>query len=115
MMKYLVRVLVFCLLLAGCGNKEPQQVEFFTHEGCPYCSKALKYIQINYPQLPLKVMEISTPGNMHRFVLCAEKFKLNKKKLGTPLICMKDHYIMGWSAENRLLFDEYVKRYLPKK
>lgn len=114
-MKYLARIFAICLLLTGCGNKEAEPIEFFTHEGCPYCATALEYIQINYPKLPLKVMEISTPGNMRRFVLCAEKFKLNKKRLGTPLICMKEHYVMGWSSENRKLLDEYVKFYLPKK
>ena len=103
-----------CVLLAGCGKPQAQDIEFFTHEGCPYCAKAQQYLQINYPKLPIQILEIEKPENMQKFVRCAEKFKLNKQKLGTPLICMHNHYIMGWSAENMKQFNEYIKPYLKK-
>ena len=106
---------MICLLLVGCGSQNAQTIEFYTHDGCPYCAKALKYIQINYPKLPIKVYEIDKPMNLRLFVECADKFKLDKKKLGTPLICMKEHYLMGWSSENQKLFNEYVKAYLPRE
>ena len=114
-MRYFAHLCFVCFLLMGCRAQESQSIEFYTHEGCPYCSKALKYIQINYPKLPMKVYEIGTPGNMRKFVECADKFKLDKKKLGTPLICFEKHYIMGWSQENQTLFNDYVKPYLPQK
>lgn len=105
---------MFCLILSGCDYSS-QEIQFFTHEGCPYCAKALKYIQINYPKLPVKVMEISTPGNMRKFVECANKFHLDKQNLGTPLICINNHYIMGWSSENQKKFNDYIQPYLKKK
>ncbi|MBR1605941.1 MAG: hypothetical protein IJ660_07560 [Alphaproteobacteria bacterium] len=114
-MRYLVRLCLVCLFLVGCSGKDSEAIQFYTHEGCPYCEKALKYIQINYPKLPLQVYEIGQPANMVKFVECADKFKLDRKQLGTPLICMGENYIMGWSQENQKLFNEYVKSYLPKK
>lgn len=111
-MKYFARILVACLLLAGCGDKEPQQVEFFTHDGCPYCEKALKYIRINYPKLPMEILEISRPNNMQKFIKRAMKYRLNTQKLGTPLICLGDNYIMGWSPAEQKKFNEYVKPFV---
>ena len=114
-MRYLISVLVSVFLLAGCGQKEAQSVTFFTHEGCPYCEKALQYIHLNYPKLPMRVLEVTQPENMVNLMRCVQRFKLDSKKIGTPLICMDKHYIMGWSEEEQNLFNEYVKSYLPKK
>ena len=113
-MKSLVNLMMVCLLVVGCSKPQAQEIEFFTHDGCPYCAKAMQYIKINYPKLPLQVLEIEKEQNMKKFVRCAEKFKLNKQQLGTPLICMHKHYIMGWSPENIKLFNEYIKPYLKK-
>lgn len=114
-MKHLISVLVCLVFLSGCVQKTMQPITFFTHEGCPYCEKALQYIHLNYPKLPMQVLEIGNEQNMIKFVQCAQKFKLDLKKLGTPLICMGKHYVMGWSEEERNLFNQYVKSYLPKK
>ena len=114
-MKYFVSILFVVFFLTSCGQKETQSITFFTHEGCPYCEKALQYIHLNYPKLPMQVLEISQPENMVKFVQCAQKFKLDLKKLGTPLVCMDKHYVMGWSEEEQNLFNEYIKSYLPKK
>lgn len=112
LMRQFASFLVILLLLAGCGKRDPCSIEFFTHEGCPYCAKALKYIHINYPGLPIQVLEIGAEENMKKFVKCAVRFKLDIKKLGTPLICMDKHYIMGWSSESREQFNRYIKPYL---
>ena len=113
-MRYLLCVLVASLFLTSCGSKDPHNIQFFTHEGCPYCEKALKYIQINYPKLPIQVLEIGSEENMVKFAQCAQRFRLDRNNLGTPLICFDNHYIMGWSPENQKLFNEYIKPYLKK-
>ena len=107
-------LLAALFLLSACGPQTSDEIEFFTHNGCPYCEKALKFIQINYPKLPIKVMEISSPQNMKKFVRCAKKFQLNTQQLGTPLICMKKHYLMGWNQENQDKFNTYVKEIIKK-
>lgn len=113
-MRILFKLMVVCLFVFGC-NQESNQIQFFTHEGCPYCEKAMQYIKINYPKLPMQVLEVDKGDNLKLFVKCANKFKLNKNELGTPLICMGDNYIMGWSMENQKLFNEYVKPFILNK
>lgn len=113
-MRVLFKLVVVCLFVFGC-NQESSQIQFFTHEGCPYCEKAMQYIKINYPKLSMQVLEVDKGDNLKLFVRCASKFKLNKDKLGTPLICMGDNYIMGWSKENQKLFNEYVKPFIEKQ
>jgi len=105
-------IVAFVCLLSACGNNTEGQILFFTHEGCPYCDKALQYINANYKQLPMQVLEVGKPENMKKFVACANKFKLDKQKLGTPLICMDDNYILGWSDMNAAKFRKYVKPYI---
>ena len=39
------------------------------------------------------------------------RFNLPKDNLGTPLICMGDHYIMGWADTDRVKFDSYVQKF----
>ena len=111
-MKKLAVLLLWGLMLTGCGQKSETQVEFFTHNGCPYCEKALQYISANYPQLPMQVFEIGNDDNMKKFVACARRFKLTGTQLGTPLICMGQHYLLGWSPENEKLFNEYAKPFM---
>lgn len=109
-------MLLLGLFLSGCGQKPETQIEFFMHDGCPYCEKALQYISANYPQLPMQVMEIGNGDekgdNLKKFITCARRFKLTGNRLGTPLICMGQHYLLGWSPENEKLFNEYAKPFM---
>ena len=105
-------IVAVCSLLSACGDKDSDKILFFTHDGCPYCVQAMEYININYKQLPIQVLEVNKPENMRKFIACADKFKLDKRKLGTPLICMKDNYILGWSAMDAAKFRKFVKPYL---
>lgn len=111
-MRFLAVIVAVSTLLSACSAKNSEQILFFTHEGCPYCEKAMAYINSNYKQLPIQVLEVSKPENMRKFVACANKFKLDKRKLGTPLICMKDNYILGWSDMDAAKFRKFVKPYL---
>lgn len=111
-MKKLTALLFVFLALVGCGQKQEAQIEFFTHDGCPYCEKALQFISANYPALPMQVLEVGKDENMKKFAACARRFKLTGSQLGTPLICMGDHYLLGWTPENETLFKEYVKPFV---
>ena len=112
-MRFFTGLLICLSLLSGC-ERQHSPIQVFTHEGCPYCEKAMQYIKINYPKLSVQVLEIGNQDNMKLFVQCADRFHLDRNQLGTPLICMGGHYIMGWSQDNQKLFNEYVKTYLPK-
>ena len=110
-MRFLAIVIAVCTLLSACGDKNGEQILFFTHDGCQYCEKALQYIKTNYNNLPMQILEVSKAQNMKRFIACTEKFKLDKRKLGTPLICMKNDYILGWSDMGAAKFRKLVKAY----
>ena len=67
------------------------EIYFFYSNSCPHCHEALEYINGKYPDLK-----------------CAQKFKLGKR-IGTPLFCMGDNYLMGWAPEYEAKFDSYVR------
>jgi len=115
-------VLVFGLLLAGCMEERTQAasplqeisnayIYFFYQNTCPHCHHASAYISQKYPNLKMYSLDVRDPNNFNLFLKCAQKFKLPQNSLGTPLICMGDHYIMGWSDIDAKKFDAYVQRF----
>ena len=88
------------------GELQNDKIYFFSYDGCPYCQTADEYIRKNWTGLNIEKIDIYKPGGMYLFKQCAEKFKLGRN-VGTPLFCMGDNYLMGWSDENREKFDKY--------
>ena len=113
-MRCWLTVFVACFLFVACGNSDDNQILFFTHNGCPYCDKALNFVSANYKDVPMQVLEVENPANMRKFISCADKFKLDKSRLGTPLICMGDNYILGWTKVSERKFRQYVKPFMKK-
>ncbi len=116
MKKILSLLVLIPLFLGACGTKEDalldtNKVYFFYSNTCPHCHHALNYINQKYPNLQLSMVNVGNPEGYDLFVHCAEKFKLGNQ-IGTPLFCMGDKYIMGWSQEYEARFDEYIKPYL---
>ncbi len=93
---------------------DDDQIYFFTQNMCPHCNHAATFIANKYPDLKIKYLEIDTHENREAMIACADKFNVNKRQLGTPLICMGQHYILGWSEEEEKKFDEYVKDFIEK-
>lgn len=115
---------IFCLLLllmltAAC--KEPpaktdstladNKIYFFYYNECPYCHDALDYLTQKYPNLKVTMVNIHNPGGYELLLRCAKKFKLGNN-VGTPLFCMGDRYLMGWSPQSPRQFDRYVQPFL---
>lgn len=86
------------------------KIYFFTHNGCPYCEMAEEYIAQNMPNTAIEQVSIDKPGGMYLFRKCVQKFKLGRE-VGTPLFCMGDDYLMGWSEENQQRFVELSKKF----
>ena len=124
-MKNFLKILmcVFALTLGGCVEDETantsasqseisnNQVYFFYQTTCPHCHHAASYIAQKYPNLKMVNLDVRQPANFNLFLKCAQKFRLSQDSLGTPLICMGDHYIMGWSDADAAKFDMYVQRF----
>ena len=74
-------------------------------------TNAIDYIDRQYPNLNMAMVNIHVGNGFELFKACGEKFRLGNS-IGTPLFCMGDKYLMGWSENNARKFDEYVKPYL---
>lgn len=83
-------------------------IYFFTKDDCRYCNHAATYISLKYPTLKIEFKDIAKKENIELMINCAEKFQLGKRKLGTPLICMGQNYILGWSPQDEKKFDDYL-------
>ena len=100
-------VCVFLLFIAckcfGAINDllSPKEIYVFTQVTCHHCWDAEDYLKDKYPDLKIQKKDIADEQNRFLFFACAAKFKLDKAKLGTPLFCMGDHYIMGWGRAER--------------
>ena len=90
---------------------QDDQIYFFYYNGCPYCHYALDYMNEKYPDLKIVMVDIYKDGGFDLFKKCADKFNLGRE-IGTPLFCMGEHYIMGWSKGTKKQFDDYVKPFV---
>ncbi|MBR4927109.1 MAG: hypothetical protein IKY98_02150 [Alphaproteobacteria bacterium] len=117
-MKFFAGLMVSLGVLLGvsaCGQSaqlDPNKIYFFTKNGCPHCERAEQYIQATYPTLPVTYQNVAEPESMDLLLACADKFNLDKSRLGTPLICMGDKHFLGWSDENKVGFDNAVQKFV---
>ena len=116
MKKVFVSVFFSLLFAVVFPASAQEKIVFFTHEGCPYCQEAKSYISKKYPFLAVEYKDIAEPDNVKAILKCADTFGLNKRRLGTPLICFgSKNYVYGWSDEESEKFDKYVKEFLSGK
>ncbi len=106
------------LLLSACDNASkqteeiaPDKIYFFFSNTCPHCHDALNYLNKKYPNLEISMTNVGNPEGFELFVKCARKFNLGNQ-IGTPLFCMGENHLMGWSPESEKEFDEYVKPFI---
>lgn len=113
-MRYLLNFLALCALFCNAAradeNFSADKIYFFTHKGCPYCEMAERDIMPRSSVLNIETIDIDKPGGLYLFKKCVQKFKLGRA-VGTPLFCMDNEYIMGWSDENRKRFDELSEHF----
>lgn len=113
--------LVFLFLcIGGCGENagggkataelRPDRIYFFYSNTCPHCHEALNYIERRYPSLAMEMVNVGNPAGYGLLLKCAQKFKLGRN-IGTPLFCMGDNYLMGWTPAYEARFDVYVQPY----
>lgn len=117
MKKFLYVIFAAVILLSGCEKKPSgdelaaDKIYFFYSNSCPHCHDALAYINKKYPGLEMSMVNVGNQEGYELLFKCAEKFKLGRN-IGTPLFCMGDNYLMGWSDEYEAKFDDYAKAYL---
>ncbi len=117
--KLILLFVVAPLILISCGEEKKQSVNdlqankiyFFYQDGCPHCHYADEYVNKTYPELKIEKVNIANPRGFELFVQCVRKFKLGDK-VGTPLFCMGDNYVMGWSPALQQKFDNHLKAFV---
>ena len=113
-MKKLICAFFDIFFSTACSQPSPEllpgKIYFFYSDGCPHCHEALEFIDREYPDLQLTMVNVSNPGGYQQLVLCARKFKLGSQ-IGTPLFCTDDNYLMGWSDSSVSRFRELVRTY----
>ncbi len=114
MKKLLTLLLLLPILTTACQTKDteinPDKIYLFYSTGCPHCHHAMQYINAKHPDLPLTKVNIAEKSGYDLFLRCAAKFNLGSR-IGTPLFCMGDEYIMGWAPEYERRFDIYARPY----
>ena len=118
MMRFVCSLLVVMMFVLGCEKRQPeidaQKIYYFYQPSCSHCHHAKEYIDKKHPNLDLIKVDITAnKENFNLFLACAKKFNL-EKNLGTPLFCMGDKFIMGWSDNRQKQFDRYVQLFNQK-
>ena len=118
MRKITFSLFALVIFLCGCDSKTKEvsplsedKIYFFYYNECPYCHKAIEYIDKKYPNLNMAMVNIYVGNGFELFKKCGQKFNLGNN-IGTPLFCMGDKFLMGWSDANAQRFDEYVQPFL---
>ncbi len=121
MKKILLMLAAVFSLLTACKEHQPVTTEeiandkiyLFYANTCPHCHDALKYLNQNHPVLPVTMVNVANRHGYELFIKCARKFNLGRQ-IGTPLFCIGNHYLMGWSPNKALEFDRLVKQFSPQ-
>lgn len=88
-----------------------KEIYFFYQDSCSYCHTAQQFIEKNYPDIRMRMINLSNKKNMELFIQCTEKSPHSRGSAGTPLICMGPHVIMGWGSGPEHEFKMHVEKF----
>lgn len=92
------------------------KIYFFAHAMCTACKDAFIFFETNHRDLNIPITDMKYHENLLLYKQCVKKFNINNDDLHLPLICMGDHYIMGWDdAKDGQRFNEYLKDFQKKQ
>ncbi len=92
----------------------PDKIYFFAHSMCVACKDAFIYLDNNHRNLNIPIIDMKFHHNLELYKQCVKKFNISNGELRLPLICMGDHYIMGWKHEDGIRFKEFLKDFQKK-
>ncbi|MFI3241637.1 MAG: hypothetical protein R3Y43_03635 [Alphaproteobacteria bacterium] len=106
--KLAIFVCLFSLISTAKAEIDNNKIYLFYSQRCGHCHTAMEDIQKSHPKLEIEMMDIANKKAYKEMLLCAKKHNLGNR-IGTPLFCMGNNYLMGWSEENAKKFDILVK------
>ena len=90
-------------------NLLEDKIYFFAHSMCQNCRGAFIYLYDNHADLNIPITDMKFHHNFELYKQCVQKFGIANSELRLPLICMGNHYIMGWDEDSAPRFEEYLK------
>ena len=75
------------------------------------CKDAFVYLDANHRDLNIPITDMKFHHNLELYKQCVKKFNIPNSDLRLPLICMGNHYIMGWEPEDGARFEEYLQKF----
>ncbi len=89
-------------------------IVFYTQDGCIYCKNAMDFIEREYPNLGIEIINIGSDVGYEKFVKAARSKKIRHP--GTPLFMLNEtEYLIGWGKENEIKFKAFVEEKLNYK
>lgn len=92
-------------------NLLDDKIYFFAHAMCIACKDAFVYLDANHRDLNIPITDMKFHHNLELYKQCVKKFNIPNSDLRLPLICMGNHYIMGWEPEDGARFEEYLQKF----
>jgi len=93
-------------------NLIDDKIYFFVHSMCTSCKDAFVYIYTEHPELKLPITDMKFHHNLELYKQCVQKFGISNKELRLPLICMGNHYLMGWDDSSEQRFEDALNAYM---
>ncbi|MBR2273687.1 MAG: hypothetical protein IJ864_02510 [Alphaproteobacteria bacterium] len=89
-------------------NLLENKIYFFAHSMCQSCKDAYIYLYQYHADLQIPITDMKFHHNFELYKQCVKKFGIANTELRLPLICMGNHYIMGWDETSGNRFEEYL-------
>ena len=90
-------------------NLIDSKIYFFAHSMCQGCRGAFAYLYSNHQELSIPITDMKYHHNLDLYKQCVKKFDIKNAELRLPLICMGNHYIMGWDDGSSYRFEQYLR------
>ena len=109
---------ILTLNISACDNTPreltelvPNKPYLFYSDSCPHCHEAQEFLNKKYPELKIIKVSVDNKNGARLMSQCTRKFKLGQR-VGIPLFCLGNQYIVGWSARYEQQFHNYIKPFL---
>lgn len=92
-------------------NLIDNKIYFFAHALCQNCKTAFIYLNTHHSGLNIPITDMKYQHNFNLYKQCVKKFNIKNQDLKLPLICMGNHYIMGWDNTSPEKFEQALKEF----
>ncbi len=108
MKKALLILTTFIIVSCAKAQISDDKIYLFYSQNCGYCHVAMKDIATKYPKLELELVDVAKRDGYQKMIACAKKHDLGNR-IGTPLFCIGDNYMMGWSNNSIETFGKFAQ------